>query len=87
MQLVVMSHRKKLLEYAVPKVFGIGNHTYYLRHLRENFVTHAGMYGLKGQAMKDLLKEIVNQVAYAPSSFEYGLATDEMKKLRRELAK
>lgn len=33
------------LQYVVAKVFGVQNHTYYVRHLRENFITVAGKYG------------------------------------------
>lgn len=65
----------------MPKVFGIESHTYCPRHLRENFLTHAGKYGFKRQAMKDWLKEVFNRVAYTPSVMEYVLAMEEMKKI------
>ena len=58
-----------------------------MRHLRENFLTHAVKYGLKRHATKDLLKEMFNSIVYAPFATEYGLAMKEMKKLRHELVK
>lgn len=57
----------------MPKVFGIEFHMWCLRHLRENFLTHAGKYGLKRHATKDLLNEMLNSIACAPSATEHGL--------------
>ena len=70
----------------MPKVFGIDCHTYCVRHIRENFVTVAAKYDYRKEATKDLLKEMLNWVAYAASEAEYGLAMDELRKFRRELA-
>jgi len=38
-----------------------------MRHIRENFVKAAGKYGYRKEAMKDLVKEMLNRVAYATS--------------------
>jgi len=37
-------------------------------------------------ATKALLTEMFNRVAYTPSSIEYGIAMDELRKFKRELA-
>jgi len=86
MQPIVMSDRNNALLHAMPKVFGIDCHTYCVRHIRENFAKAAGKYGYRKEATKDLLKEMLNRVAYAASEVEYGLAMDQMRKFRRELA-
>ena len=85
-QPVVMSDRNNALLYAVPKVFGIECHTYCVRHIRENFVKAAAKYGYRKESTKDLLKEMLNRVAYAASAAEYGIAMDELRKFQRELA-
>jgi len=74
------------LLYAVPKVFGIECHTYYVTHIRENFLKAMAKYGYRKESMKDLLKEMLNRVAYAASVVEYGLAMDELRKFKRQLA-
>jgi len=86
MQPIVMSDRNNTLLYAIPKVFGQERHTYYVRHLRENFLIVTGKYDFQREATKDLLKAMFNHVAYTPSSVEYGIAMDEMRKFKRELA-
>jgi len=43
-------------------------------------------YGYRKEATKDLLKEMLNRVAYAASEAEYGLAMDELRKIKRQLA-
>ena len=57
---VIMSDRNEGLLYAVPKVFGLENHTYCARHLRDNFLGKAAKLGIRRDALKDLLKEMFN---------------------------
>jgi len=86
LQPVAMSDRSKALLYAMPKVFGIECHTYCVRHIWENFVTVAAKYGYRKELTKDLLKEMLNRVAFTASVAEYGLAMDELRKFKRESA-
>jgi len=86
LQPVIMSDRNKTLLHAVPKVFGIDSHTYYIRHIWENLVTAAAKYGYRKESMKYLLKEMFNKVAYAASEVEYGLVMDDLRKCKCELA-
>ena len=43
----IMYNRNKSLQYVVPKVFGLENHTHCVRHPRENFVKTHGKYGFR----------------------------------------
>jgi len=83
LQPVIMSDKNPALLFSVPRVFGIENHTYCVCHVRENFLTYTGKVGIRRQASKDLLKEVFNRVAYAPTGVEYGLAMDELRKSSR----
>jgi len=58
----------------VPRVFGIENHSYYLRHVQEKFLIYAGKVGIRRKTSKDLLKEVFNRIAYAPTGVEYVVA-------------
>ena len=62
---MVMSDMHQSLKYSVLKVVGLQNHTYYTRHMWENFITTAGKYGFRTNATKYMLKEMFNCVAYA----------------------
>jgi len=74
LKLVTMSDRHKALVYAVPRVFGLENHSYYTVHVRENFLGYVGKRGIRRNASKDLVKEMFNQMAYALTSTQYGQA-------------
>ena len=82
---MTMSDRNEGLLCAVAKVFGVENHSYCVRHLRENFFGRAAKFGIRRDASKDLLKEMFNRVAYAPTAAEYELALAELRKYKREL--
>ena len=83
---MIMSNRNQGQLSAAPRVFGIENHNYYLRHVRENFLTYAGKVGIRPQGSKDLLKEVFNKIAYAPTGVEYGVAVEEIRKYKSQLA-
>lgn len=83
---MIMSDRNKGLLSAVPRVFGIENHNYYLRHVRENFLTYVGKVGIWWKTPKDLLKEVFNRIAYTPTGVEYGVAVEELRKYKPQLA-
>jgi len=86
LQPVVMSDRNNALLYAVPKVFGVECHSYCVRHIRENFIKAVGKLGYRKDSTKELLKEMLNRVAYAASEAEYGVALEELRKFKHELA-
>jgi len=81
-----MSDRNQGLLAGMPRVFGVENHTYCVRHLIENLMTKAGRLGIRCNASKDLIKEMFNRVAYATIAAEYDCALDEMRRFKRELA-
>ena len=82
MQPVIMSDRNQSLLFAPPKVFSIKNHSYYLRHVRHDFITYSEKLGIRCQASKDMLKEkeMFNRVAYAHTRIEYVVAMEELRK-------
>lgn len=70
----------------VATVFGVENHTYCVRQLREIFLGRAAKLGIRRDASTDLLKEMFNRVAYAPTRVEYELALAELRKYKQDLA-
>jgi len=49
------------------KVFMLENHTYYVRHLRDNFLRRVAKLDIKKHVLKDMPKEIFNRLAYVPT--------------------
>ena len=61
---VIMSDRGQAFFKAIPLVFGKENHACCLHHLAENFLQVAGKYGIRKEATKQLVKEMLYRVAY-----------------------
>lgn len=83
---VIMSNRHKLIEWAIPRVFGVENHCYCVIHVGENFVAYASKLGIRRNAPKDLVKEMFNRMAYAAIVVEYGQVMEELCQYKHELA-
>ena len=64
---VIMSDRHPAILPAVTQVFGKEYHSYYLRHLTENFLKKAAKHGIHKEVKEQLVKEMLYRVAYAPT--------------------
>ena len=83
---VIMFDRHPVLLPMVAQVFMKEYHSYYLRHLTENFLMEATKYGIRKQATKQIVKEMFYRVAYAPTVVEYSVALDEIRCYKTKLA-
>jgi len=71
--------RHPILLYVVLRVISAKNHTYCLRHLRENFLTTTNKIGIHKDSLKDLIKEIFIRIAYTLTTLEYNVAYHELR--------
>ena len=83
---VVMSDRNQDLLAAVPRIFRVENHKYCVWHLTENLMTETGRLGIRGNALKELVKEMFNRVAFATTTTNYDGVMEEIRRYNRELA-
>jgi len=83
---VIMSDCGQALLKVVPLVFRKENHAYRLCLLVENFLQVAGKHGIRKEATKQLVKEMLYRVAYAPTLGEYNAAVQELRAHQPELA-
>jgi len=83
---VIMSDCGQALLKVVPLVFRKENHAYRLRLLVENFLQVAGKHGIRKEATKQLVKEMLYRVAYAPTLGEYNAAVQELRAYQPKLA-
>ena len=84
---VIMFDLNEGLLYTVPKVFRLENHTYCVRHMRDNFLGKAAKLGMRNDASKDLLKEMFNRLAYGPTGPEYEVELGELRDYKVEFAR
>jgi len=84
---VIMFDRGQALLKVVLLVFGKDKYAFYLRHLAKNFMQVAGKHGIKKEATKQLVKEMLYRIAYAPTLGEYNVAMQELRAYKSELAK
>lgn len=84
---MIMSDRHPGLLAAVPQVFGKEYHSYCLRHLTENFLKEAAKHGIRRESTKQVVKEMLFRVAYAPTLGEYEVALAELRAYKVELGK
>ena len=67
---VIIQDRKPALLAAVVQVCGKEYHNYCLRHLMENFLKEAARRGIRKEATKQIVKETLYRVVYAPTTAE-----------------
>jgi len=82
---VIISDRNPALLAVVAQVCGKEYHSYCLRHLTENFLKEAAKYGIQKEAMKQIVKEMLYRVAYAPTAVEFNVALYELRGYKGEL--
>ena len=63
----------------MPKIFGLENHTYCVRHLRDNFLARVMKLNIRKYASKDLFKKIFNLVVNAATGAQYEVALYELR--------
>ncbi|KAL6323882.1 hypothetical protein AAG906_005879 [Vitis piasezkii] len=64
-EVVIISDRHPALLRSVPEVFGLENHAYCYRHLKENFSTFVSKQITKGNKGKENALQFLNSIAYA----------------------
>ena len=86
---VIMFDQNEGLSYVVPKVFGLENHTYCVSNSRDNFFGRVTKLGIRKEkdVSKNLLKEMFNQMAYAPNGAQYKVELRELRQFKGDLAR
>ncbi|RVW73400.1 hypothetical protein CK203_060139 [Vitis vinifera] len=83
MEVVIISGRHHAIIRSVAEVFGVENHAYCLRHLKEDF-SHQLMMGREG---KDNALKLLDAVAYARLEIGYNSAMENLRRFDANLAK
>ncbi|XP_059591679.1 uncharacterized protein LOC132253518 [Vitis vinifera] len=85
-EVVIISDRHPALLRSVPEVFGLENHAYCYRHLKENFSTFVSKQITKGNKGKENALQFLDSIAYARLEHDYNVSMYELRKYNDVLA-
>ncbi|RVW90276.1 hypothetical protein CK203_036766 [Vitis vinifera] len=89
-EIVIISDRHPTLVCSVPEVFGLENHAYYYRHLKENFSRFVSKQNTKGNKGKENALQFLDSIAYARHERHHSICNflmEHMAKLGSMLVK
>ncbi|RVW87460.1 hypothetical protein CK203_036245 [Vitis vinifera] len=82
-EVIIISDRHHALLRSVPEVFGIENHAYCYRHLKENFSSFLSKHNTRGNKGKENALQFLDSIAYGRLEHDYN----HMSKLASMLVK
>ncbi|XP_059591763.1 uncharacterized protein LOC100245246 isoform X1 [Vitis vinifera] len=85
-EVVIISDRRPALLRSVPEVFGLENHAYCYRHLKENFSSFLSKHNTKGNKGKENALQLLDSIAYARLEHDYNVSMFELRKYNDTLA-
>ncbi|RVW20025.1 hypothetical protein CK203_113603 [Vitis vinifera] len=86
-EVVIISDRHPALLRSVPEVFGLENHAYCYRHLKENFSSFLSKHNTRGNKGKENALQFLDSIAYARLEHDYNVSMFELRKYNDALAK
>ncbi|XP_034674228.1 uncharacterized protein LOC117905411 [Vitis riparia] len=86
-EVVIISDRHPALLRSVPEVFGLENHAYCYRHLKENFSSFLSKHNTRGNKGKENALQFLDSIAYARLEHDYNVSMIELRKYNDALAK
>ncbi|XP_010659540.3 uncharacterized protein LOC104881341 [Vitis vinifera] len=86
-EVVIISDRHPALLRSVPEVFGLENHAYCYRHLKENFSSFLSKHNTRGNKGKENALQFLDSIAYARLEQDYNVSMFELRKYNDALAK
>ena len=78
---VIISYRHQAILCSVSQLFGVENHAYCYRHVKENFSSYVTKHSMKGKRGKDYALLLLDSVAYARLDDDYVVAMEKLKTL------
>ena len=84
---VIILDRHPAFLRSVPEVFGLENHAYCYRHLKENFSSFLSKHNTRGNKGKENALQFLDSIAYARLEQDYNVSMFELRKYNDALAK
>ncbi|KAL6336147.1 hypothetical protein AAG906_011029 [Vitis piasezkii] len=86
-EVVIISDRHQAILRSVSQLFGVENHAYCYRHVKENFSSYVTKHSMKGKKCKMDALLLLDNVAYARLDDDYVVAMEKLKTYNSDLAK
>ena len=77
-KVVIISDRHPALLHSVPEVFGLENHAYCYRHLKENFLSFLSKHNIRGNKGKENALQFLDSIAFAKLEHNYNVFMFEL---------
>ncbi|KAL6314844.1 hypothetical protein AAG906_029060 [Vitis piasezkii] len=85
-EVIIISDRHHALLHSVHEVFGIENHAYCYRHLKENFSSFLSKHNTRGNKGKENALQFLDSIACGRLKHDYNVSMVELKKYNEALA-
>ncbi|KAL6321369.1 hypothetical protein AAG906_016424 [Vitis piasezkii] len=86
-EVVIILDRHQAILCSVSQLFGVENHAYCYRHVKENFSSYVTKYSMKGKKCKMDALLLLDSVVYARLDDDYVVAMEKLKAYNSDLAK
>ena len=77
-EVVIISDRHQGILCSVPELFGIGNHAYCYRHVKENFSSFLNKQNIRGKKGKEDALLLLDSIAYARLEIDYNESFEKL---------
>ncbi|RVX10318.1 hypothetical protein CK203_016115 [Vitis vinifera] len=85
-EVVIISDRHQAILRSVSQLFGVENHAYCYRHVKENFNSYVTKHSMKGKKCKMDALLLLDNVVYARLDDDYVVAMEKLKTYNSDLA-
>ena len=85
-KVVIISYRHERILRSVSKLFGIENHVYCYRHVKEKFVSLFNRQNIRGKKEKEDVLLLLDSIAYAKLDIDYKEAFEKLVHFNEDLA-
>ncbi|RVW19494.1 hypothetical protein CK203_117645 [Vitis vinifera] len=86
-EVVIISDRHQGILRSVSELFGIGNHAYCYRHVKENFSSFLNKQNIRGKKGKEDALLLLDSIAYARLEIDYNEAFEKLVRFNDNLSK
>ena len=86
-EVVIISDRHQAILCSVSQFFGVENHAYCYRHVKENFISYVIKHSRKVKKCKVDALLLLDSVAYARLDDDYVVAMEKLKTYNNDLTK
>ncbi|KAL6320221.1 hypothetical protein AAG906_004730 [Vitis piasezkii] len=86
-KVVIISNGHQAILHSISQLFGVENHAYCYRHVKENFSSYVTKHSMKGQRSKEDALLLLDSVVYVRLDDDYVVSMEKLKTYNNDLVK